>query len=70
MKGLEEEMGRILSKGEWISLFDISDMTGATVLTLRRMISRFNVEKIAVRKFNVEGKFYRLRKLPADQEKK
>jgi hypothetical protein len=62
MKGLEEKMGRILSKREWISLFDISDMTGATVLTLRRMISRFNVEKKEVRKFNVEGKFYRLRK--------
>ncbi len=62
MKGLEEEMRRILSDGEWISLFDISDMTGASVLTLRRMISRFDVEKKEVRKFSVEGKFYRLRK--------
>jgi len=62
MKGLEEKLGRILSKGEWFSLFDISDMTGATVATLRRMIRRFNVEKKEVRKFNVKGKFYRLRK--------
>ena len=62
MKGLEEEMRRILSKGEWITLFDISDMTGATIGTLSRMIVLFDVEQKEVRKGEVRGKYYRLKK--------
>lgn len=62
MKGLEEEVGRILSKGEWITLYDLSEMTGATVPQLRPIITRFDVEQKTFRKFNTEGKYYRLRK--------
>ena len=56
-----EAIELLLSDGEWYGLYDIVDVTGCSVNTIRRLMGRMSVERKTVRKWDVEGTYYRMK---------
>ena len=61
-RNIVEAIELLLSDGEWYGLYDIVDLTGCGVNTIRRLMGRISVERKTVSKWGVDGTFYRLRK--------
>lgn len=61
-RNIVEAIESLLSDGEWYGLYDIVDVTGCGANTIRRLIGRISVERKKVRKWDVEGTYYRLKK--------
>ena len=51
----------LLGDGEWYGLYDIVDLTGCGANTIRRLMGRINVERKRVKKWDVDGTYYRLK---------
>ncbi len=52
----------LLRDGEWYGLYDIVALTGCRVNTIRNLMGRIGVDRKKIRKWGIEGTYYRLRK--------
>jgi hypothetical protein len=57
-----EKIESLLSDGEWHGLYDILELTECGKNTIKWMMGRINVERKKVRKQNIEGTYYRLKR--------
>jgi len=61
-RNIMETIELLLSDGKWYGLYDIVDVTGCSVNTIRSLMGRISVERKKVSKGKVTGTFYRLKK--------
>ena len=61
-RNILKEIESLLSGGDRHTISDIAEIANSNTSTLGRLVNRFNVDRMKVKKHCVYGTYYRLRK--------